>query len=85
MTALGHCSHQVEGGKKLMGQPLVHPQRLGSLVGASSCTLVRDEQGLVAHFQASFWDLFGLELCSILALLVGLHGPFFAWACSLLH
>ena len=28
---------------------------------------------------------FGLELCSILALLVGPHDPFFAWACSLLH
>jgi len=38
-----------------MEQPLVHPQRLGSLVGAFSCTLVRDEQGLVAHFQASCW------------------------------
>ena len=36
MTALEHCSRQVEGGKKLMGQPLVHPQRLGSLVGVSS-------------------------------------------------
>ena len=85
MTALGYCSRQVEGGRKLMGQSLVHPQRLGSLVGVSSCTLVRDEQGLVAHFQASCWDHFGLELCSISALFVGLHGPFFAWACSLLH
>ena len=27
-----------------MGQPLVHSQRLGSLVGASSWTLVKDEQ-----------------------------------------
>ena len=85
MTALGHCSCQAEDGRKLMGQPLVHPQRLGSLVGASSCTLVRDEKGLVAHFQASCWNLFGLELCSISALLVGPHGPFFAWACPLLH
>ena len=42
-----------------MGHPLVHPQRLGSLVGASNCTLVRDEQGLVFHFQssASCWGL----------------------------
>ena len=32
MMALGHCSRQVKGGRKLMGQPLVHPQRLGSLV-----------------------------------------------------
>ena len=85
MTTLGHCSRQVEYGRKLMGQLLVYPQRLGSLVGASSCTLVRDEQGLVAHFQATFWDLLGLELCPISALLVGSHDPFFAWACSLLH
>ena len=53
MKALGHCSHQVEGGRKLIGQPLVHPQKLGSLVGVSSCFLVWNEQGLVAHFQAS--------------------------------
>ena len=85
MTALWHCSHQVEGGRKLMGQPLVHHQRLGSLVGASSYTLVKNEQGLVAHFQALCWDLFGLELYSILAPLVGPHDPFFAWACSLLY
>ena len=32
MTALGHYSRQVEDGRKLMGQPLVHPQRLVSLV-----------------------------------------------------
>ena len=38
MTALGHCSRQAESGRKLMGQPLVHPQRLGSLVGVSSCS-----------------------------------------------
>ena len=59
MTTLGHCSRQVESGRKLMGQPLVHPQKLGSLVGVFSCFLVRDEQGLVAHFQATclgpFW------------------------------
>ena len=85
MTTLGHCSRQVEYGRKLMGQLLVYPQRLGSLVGASSCTLVRDEQGLVAHFQATFWDLLRLELYPISALLVRPHGPFFAWACSLLH
>ena len=54
MTALGHYSRQAEGGKKLMGQPLVNPQRLGSLVRVSSCFLVKDEQWLVAHFQASF-------------------------------
>ena len=36
-----------------MGQPLVHPQRLGFLIGVFSCTLVRDEQGLVVHFQSS--------------------------------
>ena len=58
MKALWHYSRQVEGGRKLMGQPLVHPQRLGFLVGASSYTLVRDEQGLVAHFQASCWGPF---------------------------
>ena len=37
MTALGHCSCQVEGGRKLMGQSLVHPQRLDPLVWGSSC------------------------------------------------
>ena len=57
MTALEHCSRQVESGRKLMGQPLVHPQRLGSLVWVSSCFLVKDEQGLVAHFQAAFWGV----------------------------
>ena len=60
MTALRHYSRLAEGGRKLIGQSLVHPQRLGSLVGVSRCTLVRDEQGLVAHFQASccepFWS-----------------------------
>ena len=40
MTALGHCSRQAEGGRKLMGQPLVHSQRLGSIVWVSSCLLV---------------------------------------------
>ena len=30
-------------------------------------------------------DLLGLELYSISALLVGPHGPFFVWACPLLH
>ena len=33
MMAFGHYSRQVEGGRKLMGQSLVHSQRLGSLVG----------------------------------------------------
>ena len=33
-----------------MGQPLVHPQRLGSLVEASNFTLVNDEQELVVYF-----------------------------------
>ena len=37
MTALGHCSHQVEGDRKLRGQPLVHSQRLGSLVWVTNC------------------------------------------------
>ena len=47
MTALGHCSHQVGGDRKLRGQPLVHSQRLGSLVWVTSCSfLVRNEQGL---------------------------------------
>ena len=32
MMAFGHYSRQVEGGRKLMGQPLVHSQRLGSFV-----------------------------------------------------
>ena len=82
MTALEHCSRQVESGRKLMGQPLVHPQRLGSLVWVSSCFLVRDEQGLVATFKPLSGEL---ELCSISTLLVGPLGPFFAWACSLLH
>ena len=58
MKALGHCSHQVEGGRKLMGQPLVHSQRLGSLVRVFSCFLVRDDQGPVAYFQASCWGPF---------------------------
>ena len=58
MTALGHYSRQAEGGRKLMGQPLVHPQMLGSLVRISICFLVMDEQGLVVHFQASFWGPF---------------------------
>ena len=57
MTALGHCSRQAEGGRKLMEQPLVHPQRLGSLVEVFSYFLVRDEQGLIAHFQTSCWCL----------------------------
>ena len=57
MIALGHYSRQVEGGRKLMGQPLVHPQRLGLLVGLV-VSLVRDEQGLVTHFQASCWGPF---------------------------
>ena len=35
MTAFGHYSRQVEGDRKLMRQPLVHPQKLGSLVGVS--------------------------------------------------
>ena len=38
-----------------------------------------------AHFQFFAGTFFGLELCSISALLVRSHGPFFAWACSLLH
>ena len=60
MTALGHCSRQVEGGRKLMGQSLVHPQMLDSLVGVSSCFLVRDEQGWLftlnpLPFAGVFW------------------------------
>ena len=38
MTALGRCSRQAEGGKKLIRQPLVHSQRLGSLVWVPSCS-----------------------------------------------
>ena len=72
MTALGHYSRQAEGGKKLMGQPLVNPQRLGSLVRVSSCFLVRDEQWLVAHFQASFWGPFRVGTL--------LHFSTFNWA-----
>ena len=50
MTALGHCSHQAKGGRKLMGQLLVHSQRLGSLVLSPSLLfLVRNEQELFAH------------------------------------
>ena len=61
MITLGHCSRQAKGGRKLMGQPLVHPQRLGSLVGVSSCFLVKHEQELVVHSQsfASCWCLLG--------------------------
>ena len=44
-----------------MGQPLIHPQRFGSVVGVSSCFLVRDEQWVVAHFQASCWGPFWAE------------------------
>ena len=72
MTALGHYSRQAEGGKKLMGQPLVNPQRLGSLVRVSSCFLVRDEQWLVAHFQASCWGPFWAGTL--------LHFSTFSWA-----
>ena len=43
------------------------------------------DKGWFAHFQFFVGTFFGLELCSISALLVGPHGPFFAWACSLLH
>ena len=59
MTAFGHCSRHVEGGRKLMGQPLVRPQRLGSLIGVSSYLLVKDEQRLFVHSQtfASCWCL----------------------------
>ena len=40
MTALGHYSRQAEGDRKMMGQLLVHSQRLGSFVWVSSCLLV---------------------------------------------
>ena len=43
------------------------------------------DNGWFAHFQFFVGTFFGLELCSILALLVGPYGPFFAWTCSLLH
>ena len=33
MMAIGNYSCQAEGDRKLMGQPLVHSQRLGSLMG----------------------------------------------------
>ena len=57
-----------------MGQPLVHPQRLGFLVGVFSCTLVRDEQGLVVHFQssASCWGLLDWACSHGLVSLAGL-------------
>ena len=42
-------------------------------------------KGWLPTFKPLAGALFGLELCSISALLVGPHGPFFAWACSLLH
>ena len=74
MTAIGHCSRQVEGGRKLMGQPLVHPHMFDSLVGVSSCFLVKDEQGLVAHFQASCWGPFWARTL--------LHFSTFSWAAS---
>ena len=38
ITTLGHCSRQAEGGRKLMGQPLIYSQRLGSLVWVPSCS-----------------------------------------------
>ena len=61
MIALGHYSRQAKGGRKLMEQPLVHPQRLGSLVEVSSCLLVRNEKGLAIHSQsfAYCWCLLG--------------------------
>ena len=72
MTSLRHCSCQVEGDRKLMRQPLVHSQRLDSLVRVSSCFLVRDEQGLVAYFQASCWGHFWVGTL--------LHFSIFSWA-----
>ena len=49
-----------------MGQPLVHPQRLGSLVEASSCTLVKDEQGLVVYFSPlPFVGVLGIGLAHV--------------------
>ena len=62
MTVLGHCSRQAGGGKKLMGQSLVHSQRLGSLVWVSSCLLasylcVLTWAGLCAHVALGFHSL----------------------------
>ena len=51
MTTLGHYSRQVEGGRKLMGQPLVHPQRLGSLIRASSYTWLEMNKGWLSTFK----------------------------------
>ena len=43
------------------------------------------KNGWLPTFKLLAGTFFGLELCSIPALLVGPHDPFFAWACSLLH
>ena len=67
-----------------MEQPLVHPQILGSLVGLLAILWLGMNKGWLPTFKPLTGDLFRLELCSISALLVGSHGPFFAWACSLL-
>ena len=68
-----------------MGQPLVHSQRFGSLVGSLVVLWLEMNKGWLPTFKPLAGDLFGLELCSISSLLVRPHGPFFAWACSLLH
>uniref|UniRef100_A0A7N2M1Y7 Uncharacterized protein n=1 Tax=Quercus lobata TaxID=97700 RepID=A0A7N2M1Y7_QUELO len=47
MTVLGHYSCQTEGGRKLMGQPLVHSQRLGSLIAHQPCIYVLDTPGVL--------------------------------------
>ena len=50
--------------ENLWDSPLVHPQRLGSLVGVSGCSSVRDEQGLVvhSHYSTSCWGPLDLGL-----------------------
>ena len=68
-----------------MGQPLVHSQRLDSLVEASSWTLVKDEQEggwlstSVLHLCSSSLDR--ACLCGLDPLGWAVFIPFFTWAC----
>ena len=50
--------------ENLWDSPLVHPQRLVSLVGVFGCSSVRDEQGLVvhSHYSTSCWGPLDLGL-----------------------
>ena len=59
MIALGHYSREVEGGRKLMEQLLVHHQRLGSLVGVFGQDSIWSNLALnakIAEIVSSQWD-----------------------------